>query len=113
MTEALKFGIKGVFCMRTKFNPPNGKPDDLVFEERIINITAKDESEAIALAHQRFSSTVWTAVRPIDYILHQEQAYLGISRVVELGLITDKEEVWYEFVDECPDISIPAPDASS
>lgn len=102
-SKTLTFAVKGVFRITTRFRGTKGDRQ-VVFESRIVVIDAGSEGAARRTAHKMFARDQWTAIRPAPDVARQSQAFIGISRVVQLAGEMEPGEVWYEFSDESPRI---------
>ena len=101
----MRFGIKGVFQIETRFSETTRRTERF-YESRVINLEAQTEAEACHKALAIFGEDKWDAVRPINEIEYQEQTFLGINQIRDLGPSMELYEVWYEYTDECPIISV-------
>lgn len=101
----MRFGIKGIFQIETHFSETNRYIEKL-YEFRVININAETEAEACNRALEIFGEDEWNAVQPTSDIKYQEQKFLGVSQIRDLGPSMELYEVWYEYTDECPKISV-------
>jgi hypothetical protein len=102
------FAVKGVFRVATRFGGSR-RGRQLVFEHRIVLVTARSEREARKAAHDRFASGEWNAAWPAPDVARQSNSYVGIARILQLGGEMDPGEVWCEFTDSCPAIDERAP----
>jgi hypothetical protein len=97
------FAVKGVFRYVWLYAKPHRKRR-VWFESRVARVDGRTERGARAAAHRLFEADSFRAKWPAPDVASTAVEYLGIGRVLEIGVELEPNELWWEMVDEQPSI---------
>lgn len=95
-----RFMAKAIFEMRTEIL---GEPSRLMYEERIINVLARDLSSATNKVMKHCLADQWVHIPK-----REQQRFLGIEYIDDVGVLADNEH-FYEYVKVKPKLMVAAP----
>lgn len=101
-----RFAVKGVLRHFFQFRGAR-RGRQINFESRIILVDARSEREARDAARRSFEASEYVATWPSAQVARNSLTFLGIARVLEFGPEMERDEVWWELVDERPAVETP------